>query len=245
MPFWLLIPPVLGLGLGLGKLIHRIATAETASSDSKLADIYLPRFEHKGNTEGPLVVMLGRTGVGKSSLINMLAGEPMMKVGAVASTTRTVEIVRTSIGGVSAGFADTPGFGEAHTSPGYEKRLRNWIMHHRSKIRLLVLVLQADNKGYADDHAFLHQLSLIHEAVPLLLVLNQADKVMPVRKSFKHSSWSVEAGTGSQKANNLRVKVQEVRRQFADFHCDVIPTSLTDVPFNAAAFQSSIENYLC
>ena len=54
-------------------------------------------------------MLIGRTGVGKSSTINRLLGEELAKVGAYEATTMDVEKYQTVINGVKFDVLDTPG----------------------------------------------------------------------------------------------------------------------------------------
>ena len=119
----LIIPPA----VWLGKIIYDAMTSEEPTKhEEPLAGQSKARarrrvvFEERGDLEGKKIVVIGRTGAGKSSLINMLYGKSVLAVGPVASTTRWIEGVRVNLGPREAILVDTPGYGEIMTAEDYK-----------------------------------------------------------------------------------------------------------------------------
>jgi hypothetical protein len=48
----------------------------------------------------------------------------------------------------------------------------------------------------------------------LLIALNQADKIKPIRESFYSDDWENEQRRSSVKADNVREKISEIQNQF-------------------------------
>ena len=167
----------------------------------------------KGTFTENCILVVGRTGSGKSSLINMLKGKYVLPTGVTASTTRWLEGVPVDLGPRTATLVDSPGIGEALTSSEYHDGIKNWFSQNRRKVRCLLLVLQADSKAHADDRRLVDALRSVSRK-PLIIALNQVDKVKPVRKRFTYESWEKEQKRGTSKNQHVREKINEVARQF-------------------------------
>ena len=75
------------------------------------------------------------------------------------------------------------------------------------------MVLQADSKAHADDKRLVDALQGVSRK-PLIIALNQVDKVKPVREVFAYESWEKEQQRTSLKNRHIREKINEVARQF-------------------------------
>ena len=172
-----------------------------------------PPLPTKGRFTSDCILAIGRTGAGKSSLINMLKGQPVLQTGVTASTTRWLEGVSVDLGPRTATFVDSPGIGEALTSSEYHDGIKSWFSQNRHKVRCLLLVLQADAKAHADDKRLVDALRSVSRK-PLIIALNQVDKVKPAREEFAYESWEEEQQRASLKNRHVREKINEVARQF-------------------------------
>lgn len=225
----LIIPPAIWLGK---KIFDSLDDEPSKSSGSQAAPAPPPQFDERGDLDGPKIVVIGRTGAGKSSLINMLSGRDVLAVGPVASTTRWLEGVRVEVGRREVLFVDTPGYGEAYTADDYATRLINWVAKHRQSIEMILLVLQADAKAHADDHRILHQVRGTNGHIPVMIVLNQVDKVLPTRQPFASPTWADERKKRSLKSRHVTEKIDEVRRQFDLGPDQIEPSVSVDHAFN-------------
>ena len=154
---------------------------------------------------------MGRTGAGKSSLINMLKEEDMLPTGAIGSTTRWLEGVSVDLGPRTVTFVDSPGIGETLTDSDYHNGIKEWFSKNHSQVRCLLLVLQADSKAHADDKRLVDALQLVSRK-PLIIALNQVDKIKPIRAGFSCECWEEEQKRSSPKSRNVREKINEVAR---------------------------------
>jgi tRNA modification GTPase len=121
--------------------------------------------------DGIRIVLAGAPNVGKSSLLNALAGDDVAIVTAIAGTTRDTIKSRISINGLPVEVIDTAGLRE--TTDEVE---RIGIERTRSAIRdadLAILLIDAASQGAAQDiNALVAELP---EALPRLIVHNKID----------------------------------------------------------------------
>jgi small GTP-binding protein len=202
-------------------------------------------LEQRGELSENVVLVLGRTGAGKSSLINMVLGKNALPVGDIESTTRWLEAVTTEAHGKRITLVDSPGIGEAGTHEAYRAGLLAWYRKHAWRIEGVLVVLQADAKAHADDRALLDELLAIRQ-VPVLVVLNQADKIKPARSLFSRDSWSSELATASTKAHHVVEKLSEMRAQFRlpPGSPSVVPVSTEGKGFNRAALLRKLRELI-
>ncbi|MCY4387357.1 MAG: 50S ribosome-binding GTPase [Desulfurellaceae bacterium] len=210
MALWpvILIPPVVW---GIKKIYNLLSEEE--SSPPRPSSPRRPPLPTRGHFTGDCVLVIGRTGAGKSSIINMLKGQEVLPTSVTASTTRWLEGVPVDLGPRTVTFVDSPGIGEALTSSEYHDGIKNWFSQNRHKVRCLLLVLQADSKAHADDKRLVDALRSVSRK-PLIIALNQVDKIKPVRERFTYGSWEKEQKRTSLKNQHVREKINEVARQF-------------------------------
>ena len=120
--------------------------------------------------EGIHIVLAGRPNVGKSSLLNRLAGEELAIVTEVPGTTR--DIIRQSINleGVPAHVIDTAGLHESDDPVEKIGIERTWGAI--KKADLVVLMIDATRGEQAADRAILNELP---DGLPCVRVMNKVD----------------------------------------------------------------------
>ncbi len=166
--------------------------------------------------EAPQTAFAGRSNVGKSSLINALAGrKKLAKVSAVPGKTRSINYYR--LEGTSAYLVDLPGYGYAQCSKEERNAWAKLIEHylqHTPGLCALVLLLDSrlpPQKADRETAALAVDLQL-----PLIPVLTKTDKCN--RKELQQcvKAWSafVRADsilhTSSQKRFGLEALWQEL-----------------------------------
>jgi tRNA modification GTPase len=109
--------------------------------------------------EGLLVAIIGAPNVGKSSLLNALAGREAAIVSARAGTTRDVVEVRLDLGGVPVTLADTAGLREAGDEIEQEGIRR--ARRRAEEADLVVAVLAADTAPAAETLAWVRPGTLV------------------------------------------------------------------------------------
>ena len=131
---------------------------------------------------GPEIVMAGRSNVGKSSLINQLAGRASRlklkqrpRVSQKPGCTRSINFYRF---GIHAILVDLPGYGYAQLPAGLREKLKQLVgtyFTNRSTITLLVHIVDARLDLQPLDWKMLEWGGHFH--YPYLLLLNKCDKL--------------------------------------------------------------------
>jgi GTP-binding protein len=139
----------------------------------------------------PEVALLGRSNVGKSTLINALVRKDIARTSATPGKTRLVNVYRIVTGGVADACAfylvDLPGYG--HTSGGDKARhefasLVGAYFGARTALAPLagcILAIDSRHPGLASDADAVRWLSTL--AVPTLIVATKADKLSQSEKA--------------------------------------------------------------
>jgi len=120
--------------------------------------------------EGAHVAIVGQPNVGKSSLLNKLAGEDLALVSAVPGTTRDVIRQAIQIRGVTLHIMDTAGLRESYDEV---ERMGIALTHQTlQRADLALLLFDASQSFTANDKSIFED---IPEDIPRLLVLNKID----------------------------------------------------------------------
>jgi predicted GTPase len=175
----------------------------------------------------------------------MVNSNQELSVGTIGSTTRRMEGVRTQLGAKTITLVDSPGIGEAFTDEDYHYGVVDWYSKNHSSVTAILLVIQADAKAHADDKRLVDGIRFI-SAKPLLIALNHADKIKPIRESLYSDDWESEQRRSSAKANNLREKISEIHNQFSsEANLQVIPVaSEPGAYFNRSRLIKTIQSVL-
>jgi GTP-binding protein len=126
--------------------------------------------------EAPQIALAGRSNVGKSSLINALAGSrTLAKVSAVPGKTRSINYYR--IDGRGAYLVDLPGYGYARCGRAEQNawaELVHYYLRHTPGLRALALLLDSRRSPQTSDRELLAFADSL--ALHVLPVLSKADK---------------------------------------------------------------------
>jgi GTP-binding protein len=122
----------------------------------------------------PEIVLLGRSNVGKSSLLNALFGRPLARVSNTPGRTALINVYRLP------GFylLDLPGYGFARVSQKERDRYRGLvrgIIESRRSLTGVLWLLDLRHDPSAEDQAYADLLA--ERGVPVLVALTKADKL--------------------------------------------------------------------
>lgn len=164
------------------------------------------------------VVFLGKSGYGKSSLVNALSGLPAMATSDVAACTRVIQSVEYAIHpGHYLSLADLPGLGES------QQRDQEYLTLYRDileKADVVVYTLRADCRDYSiDQRAFAELFSLADQGQKVVIALNGCDKIEPLQRQYSQTPSSAQR--------------QNIERKVADLH-RLFPGMTNIVPCSAA-----------
>jgi tRNA modification GTPase len=156
---------------------EEIEPADRASQREKLAAIRgeldgLAREAKQGAVlrEGLTVVLVGRPNVGKSSLLNCLAGEDVAIVTPVAGTTRDYVRATVSLEGVPIHLVDTAGLREARDEVERIGIARTWEAIGRAGAAMLII--DAEQAPGGEESGILERMP---EGLPRACVVNKID----------------------------------------------------------------------
>lgn len=135
-----------------------------------------PRWEDCPRGDLPEVAFIGRSNVGKSSLINMLTGRNGLAK--VSSTPGKTQLINHFLIDSRWHLVDLPGYGYAqvpgHVRKGFQEMIRGYILH-RVNLYCLFLLLDARHDPQRIDVDFLTWLG--ENGVPTALVFTKCDKL--------------------------------------------------------------------
>lgn len=157
----------------------------------------------------PVIGIMGKTGVGKSSLCNALFHGEVSPVSDVAACTREPLRFRLRSGNNSLMLMDLPGVGES------EQRDREYdALYQRvlPELDLILWVIKADDRALSVDERFYRRVmnSYRHR---VLFVVNQADKTEPC-----HEWDTVACGPSPRQRANLEAKRTALQALFTPSH---------------------------
>ena len=186
------------------------STSEQSTKNTKILDDILSslppdisRYTKKKLTEvidyEPRIGVMGKTGVGKSSLCNAIFQQDVCKVSHVEACTRTLEELKIDVGGRKLTIIDLPGVGESSERDAeyktlYEEQIPN--------LDLILWVIKADDRALApDEYFYKNVIKPLNAEEKILFVINQADKIEP---SYE---WNQsDKKPSSNQINNLEAK---------------------------------------
>ncbi|EJE2948789.1 GTPase family protein [Escherichia coli] len=171
-------------------------------------------------TYEPVIGIMGKTGVGKSSLCNALFRSEVCAVNAVEACTRQPQRVRLRFGSHYLTLVDLPGVGESVSRDGEYRELYRDLM---PQLDMVLWVLKADDRAFAVEEQFYRDV-FAHFSGPLppvLWILNQVDKTEPAEQ------WRwLSAQPSALQAERIAQKQQAVARQLQIAEIDILPVSV-------------------
>lgn len=205
---------------------HNIGFSETMD----LIVEHIPAEEAFDSEEDDIrVTLVGRPNVGKSSLLNALAGEERSMVSDIAGTTRDVVDSLVEIDGVKFRFLDTAGLrrkSRVNTDLEYYSNVRAYQAIDRCHVAMMLL--DAEGPVAEQDKRLIGQ--ILDRGKGLIIIVNKWDKLppdnkagdkmnkllddeMPFARHAPRAFISARSGRGVHKLPELILKVEENRRR--------------------------------
>ncbi len=139
----------------------------------------------------PEVVFVGRSNVGKSTLLNALVGRRIAKTSGTPGKTRALNVFLID---ESHYFLDLPGYGYARVGKAQRAAFRGLVKHtlRRDRLRGVVWLLDIRHALSTDDQAM--QDALAEEATQVLAALTKGDKLSSGKRSTRERELREELG---------------------------------------------------
>lgn len=177
-----------------GEIIDNLPNAVSDAVKSKLKDSILKNEDLKNfmqsidDNRPPRFLLIGRTGVGKSSLINALCGAYVAQVSDTVSCTRKTETYKCVMGDRTLmEILDTRGIAES--SPGRNNEAENQLIKEITRFSpdAAIFMLNCTHRDDVDSDAeFLKRVDKVYSKkyknpLPIITVVNKCDEMAPAR----------------------------------------------------------------
>jgi len=139
----------------------------------------------------PEYAFIGRSNVGKSSLINMITGR--RKLAKISGTPGKTITINHFVINIAWYLVDLPGYGFAKRSKlereKWEKMIRNYLLRRENLVCVFVLI-DIRHEPQKNDLEFMEWLAL--SEIPFTLVFTKADKLKPMQLTNNEEAYRLK-----------------------------------------------------
>lgn len=170
------------------------------------------------------ILIVGRNGAGKSSLINTLFQSELAEVDVLPSTDEIKTYHWQTESGEILNLCDTPGYEQVKRDD-----LRDLVIDYATKADLLLLVTPALDPALQMDVDFLQDIKKEVADLPIITIITQVDKLRPIREWQPPYNWE----TGNKpKEIAIREATEYRKEQLGNFSNLVLPIVTNDIKNN-------------
>ena len=174
------------------------------------------------------ILLAGRTGAGKSSLINTLFQADRAEVDVLPSTDRIQNYHWQTETGETLILWDTPGYEQVNHAD-----LRELVLDYATNADLLMLVTPALDPALQMDVDFLKDIKANVEDLPAIAIVTQVDRLRPIREWQPPYDWE----WGDRPKEKAIGEATKYRAERLDEFCDfVLPVVTSDSKTGRAAW---------
>jgi hypothetical protein len=183
------------------------------------------------------ILLVGRTGAGKSSLINTLFESDQAEVDVLPSTDDIRSYQWRSPAGTTLELLDTPGYEQIDRTD-----FRDLVLDYARKADLLLLVTPALDPALQMDADFLKDFSIEVADLPKIAIVTQVDRLRPIREWNPPYDWQWGE---KPKEKAIREATQYRAEQLGDYCDRILPLVTADdasgrSPWNADTLSTSL-----
>ncbi|MBC6429462.1 hypothetical protein FM036_00675 [Nostoc sp. HG1] len=197
----------------LNNLKNLFSSIDYKAYPSFIDDLFsLIKSLQKSRNKSFVFLLVGRTGVGKSSTINSLMGEPICNTGDYDPTTMEVQSYEHEINGIKFTIVDTPGLCDEIPEKGNDQKYIELIRNKVKQIDSLCFVTRLDDARVSSDE--MRGIKVISEAftrevwehsVIIFTRVNKADDyVIDLQERTKRIQNEIAKYTGDEVASNIQ-----------------------------------------
>ncbi|MBD2694263.1 GTPase family protein [Anabaena catenula] len=159
------------------------------------------------------ILIIGRTGAGKSSLINTIFQNELAAVDVLPSTDKIQNYHWESESGETLNLWDTPGYEQVKRDD-----LRDLVIDYAKNADLLLLVTPALDPALQMDVDFLQDIKSEIADLPIITIVTQVDRLRPIREWEPPYNWEM-----GNKPKEISIReATEYRKQLLANFCNLV-----------------------